>query len=95
MPRNRFAGLIEARHHATAPSPTATSPPCDQEPGAAGVTRGRPRTGKRSNPDYKQISALIRKDTHLSVARALLDEHASRDVSDLLQELLEGWLERR
>ena len=95
MPRNRFAGLIEARHPAAATTAASTSPPRDQELGTAGVTRGRPRTGKRSNPDYKQISALIRKDTHRGVARALLDEDASRDVSDLLQELLEGWLERR
>ena len=57
--------------------------------------RGRPRDGKRSNPDYKQISALIRKDTHRAVVRVLLDDGESRDVSDLLQELLQGWLDSR
>ena len=51
--------------------------------------------GKRSNPDYKQISALVRKDTHRNVMRALLDEPTDRDVSDLLQALLEDWLSGR
>ena len=53
---------------------------------------GRPRNGKSSNPEYKQISALIRKDTHREVVRALLDDNESRDVSDLLQDLLQEWL---
>ena len=56
---------------------------------------GRPRRGKRSNPDYKQISALVRKDTHRNAMRALLDEPTDRDVSDLLQALLEDWLSGR
>ena len=56
---------------------------------------GRPRRGKRSNLNYKQISALVRKDTHRNVMRALLDEPTDRDVSDLLQALLEDWLSGR
>ena len=51
---------------------------------------GRPRA-KRSDPDYTQVTAYIRKDTYLAVKRKLLDLGAV-EFSDTLQELLEDWL---
>ena len=87
---NRFVGLMGARAGATS---FAGGDRDDQRVEIRSL--GRPRHGKRSNPDYKQISALIRKDTHRNVMRALLDETTDRDVSDLLQALLEDWLRGR
>ena len=87
---NRFAGLMNVRAGATA---VAGGDRDDQRMVVRSL--GRPRNGKRSNPDYKQISALVRKDTHRNVMRALLDEPTDRDVSDLLQALLEDWLSGR
>ena len=49
--------------------------------------------GKRSNTDYRQVSAYIRKDTHRRVKMALLEE--DRQFSELVAELLESWLEER
>lgn len=49
--------------------------------------------GKRSNADYRQVSAYIRKDTHRKVKMALLEE--DRQFSELVGELLEDWLEER
>jgi hypothetical protein len=49
--------------------------------------------GKRSNTDYRQVSAYIRKDTHRRVKLALLEEE--RQFSELVAELLENWLDER
>ncbi len=87
---NRFTVLMNARAGATA---GVGGDRDDQQEAVRSL--GRPRHGKRSNPNYKQISALIRKDTHRNVMRALLDETTDRDVSDLLQALLEDWLRGR
>ncbi|MDR9900959.1 hypothetical protein G7B40_041850 [Aetokthonos hydrillicola Thurmond2011] len=52
---------------------------------------GRPR-GKRSDPEFEQITAYIRRDTHLAVKIALLQEGQGREFSELLQELLDEFL---
>ena len=49
--------------------------------------------GKRSDSDYRQVSAYIRKDTHQQVKIALLQEE--REFSELVEELLRDWLESR
>ena len=82
---NRFTGLMKRRE---TDEPTQT----DEARRHTVSVLGRPRNGKSSNPEYKQISALIRKDTHREVVRALLDDNETRDVSDLLQDLLQEWL---
>lgn len=61
---------------------------------------GRPK-GRRSNPDYTQISAYIPLDLLLAVQDALADERrimrqrTARPVSDLVEELLADWLQNR
>ncbi|MEP0920078.1 hypothetical protein NC981_25115 [Leptolyngbya sp. DQ-M1] len=52
---------------------------------------GRPK-GKRSDPDYEQVTAYIRKDTHRDIKIALLQEGQGREFSELVQELLDGFL---
>lgn len=52
--------------------------------------KGRPR-GKRSNPDYEQVTAYIRKETYKNVKKKLLDDPDGRDFSTLLEELLDRW----
>ena len=51
------------------------------------------KVGKRRDEEYKQISAYIRKDTHQQVKIALIEEE--REFSDLVEELLRGWLNER
>lgn len=51
--------------------------------------RGRPRA-KRSDDNYKQVTAYILKTTHLEVKKRLLDEE--REFSELVEELLAEWL---
>jgi hypothetical protein len=52
--------------------------------------RGRP-PGKRSHPDFEQITAYIRKDTHHAVKIELL-KNGRKEFSELVEELLHQWL---
>jgi hypothetical protein len=56
--------------------------------------RGRP-TGKRSDPDFTQTTAYIRAETYKDVRIALLQEGEGREYSELVEELLSGWLKKR
>lgn len=49
--------------------------------------------GKRSDSEYRQVSAYIRRDTHRKVKIALLEE--DREFSELVEELLRDWHDRR
>lgn len=68
------------------PQPPLASPPAPK--------RGRPK-GKRSHPDYEQVTAYIRKETHRDVKIALLQSGEEQEFSELIQELLEQWLKMR
>ena len=56
--------------------------------------RGRP-SGKRSNPEYEQVTAYIRSETYAQTKIALLKEGKRRDFSGLVEELLGEWLKSR
>jgi hypothetical protein len=56
---------------------------------------GRPKTGKRSNPDYRQVSAWVRRDTYRRAMDRLYVKEDRREFSDLVQTLLEDWLRQR
>ena len=58
----------------------------------AGRGRGRPATGKRSNPDWKLYSHYLKRKTQRAAVTKLRAEESERDLSDVLQELLENWL---
>lgn len=57
------------------------------------VRAGGVGVGKRSNAEYRQVSAYIRKDTHRKVKMALLEE--DQEFSELVGRLLEDWLDTR
>jgi hypothetical protein len=65
-----------------------------QAPEAEPRRRGRP-SGKRSDPDYVGFTTYIRKDTHHDVKVALLQEKEGRELSELVEELLAGWLKSK
>lgn len=52
--------------------------------------RGRPKA-KRSDPAFICFTTYIRKDTHLKVKIALLQEGEGREMSELVEELLVDW----
>ena len=51
--------------------------------------------GKRRHPDFEQVTAYIRKETHHQVKLALLRELKCRQFSDLVEELLSSWLKNQ
>ena len=53
--------------------------------------KGRP-PGKRSNPEWKLYSHFLKKRTQRAATDILRAEDDARDLSDVLQELLEKWI---
>ena len=106
---SKFKGLLDAvkTHEPEVEPPTHdeanhTSPVAEPQPYPLPPTpelevepkRGRPK-GKRSHPDYEQVTAYIKTLTYQEVKIALLREGKKREFSELMQELLDDWLESR
>ena len=53
--------------------------------------KGRPK-GKRSNPDFEQVTAYLRKETYRQTKIALLEQSQLTDFSELVEQLLTEWL---
>lgn len=53
--------------------------------------RGRPR-GKRSNDDFQQVTAYVRRVTYRKVSINLLDQENKGEFSELVEDLLQKWL---
>ena len=83
--KSRFDDLMKAKRSGgderASDSPGRDRPPRSQV------------AGKRGDPDYRQVSAYVRKDTHQKVKRALLEE--DREFSVLVEDLLRDWLAKR
>lgn len=60
----------------------------------APVKTEKSKTGKSSNPDYTQVLTYIQRGTHNQVKAALIFDDQKRDLSDLVEELLAGWVEK-
>lgn len=57
---------------------------------SAGQKNTKARTlGKRSDPNYTQITAYIKKDTHENVMRKI---YKQKEFSELVEELLTDWM---
>lgn len=65
-----------------------------REPTAkASRPRGRP-PGKRSDPDWKLFSHFLKRSTQRQATAILFEQDEGRDLSDVLQNLLEKWVAR-
>lgn len=78
---SKFKGILKAAREDEQPDEVLPVP-----------KRGRPK-GKRSHPDYEQVSAYIRKETYRKVKLALLQSGDESDFSELVEKLLGEWLE--
>lgn len=58
------------------------------------AVKGRPAVGKRSDPQYKLYSHLLKKTTQRAVSARLRAVEDGPDFSDLLEQLLSDWLKR-
>jgi hypothetical protein len=66
----------------------------EEAPEQAGTGKvGRP-PGKRSNPNYKRLTVLVKKQTVKRAERLWDDLEPSRDMSDLVEQLLADWVQQ-
>ena len=56
--------------------------------------RGRPK-GKRSNSNFQQVTAYVRRDTYRKVSIELLDRENKGEFSELVEDLLQKWLKEK
>jgi hypothetical protein len=95
--KRKFAALAELHRQLPeeAEAPTTAMEPMPI-PAAVGPeeakSRGRPPTGKRSNPEWKLYSHFLKRKTQRAAVARLQVDDDGRDLSDVLQELLENWL---
>ena len=87
--RSQQDGVGESLEVAAAPSPMSASLAEASAAPVAARKMGRP-PGKRSNPEYQQVTVLLHSATYTETRKRLLGER--QDVSDLINELLSGWL---
>lgn len=89
---SKFKGLLDAAKGREPEEQEAevNQPQLAEQP----LKRGRPK-GKRSHPNYEQVTAYIKKDTYQEIKITLLREGQKREFSELIQELLEDWLRLR
>ena len=85
--------MTAAEPEALLPPSPALPPTPSRLPSPKAETRAESRRrGKNSDPNYRQHSIYLRKDTHKRVKRRLEDMESDQDVSELVQVLLEQWL---
>ena len=95
----KFAALAGIRQQPPEPEKPETveaappAPPPVAERAGKG-SRGRP-AGKRSDPEFQPTTVLLRKATKKAAIRKLEDTDARKDLSDLIEQLLNGWVKRQ
>ncbi len=86
----RRGGNPELRPEARRGAPGSTN--------AAQKKRGRPRGGRRSNPDYVQISARIHKDVRFSLERVLAERSQREgryvEMAEVIEDLMRFYVEK-
>lgn len=93
--------VVPVIEEAPAPTPLPVPEQNAPEQGSESPRRtGRPATGKKSDPNYRQVTAYVRKDLYRNVTDALYDESRGLDTkrkefSELVDELLERWWQDR
>ncbi len=77
---------------------SSEAPPQDEEKQLEVKKRGRPATGKRSDPDWIGRTYYIRKETDLDIEGELLQlkrKGVDLDKSELVDSLLTAWVKWR
>ncbi|MBK9169084.1 MAG: hypothetical protein IPM24_16655 [Bryobacterales bacterium] len=90
---SKFKELFEARQIVN-DADTQVSGVARTQPADTPKRRGRP-PAMRSDPDFLQVTAYIRKKTHRKVKIALLEDGTEGNFSELVETLLEEWLSTR
>ena len=107
MSKNRFTGLQAVKqlqnskeiqikktpqNKAFEQSPVKIELKSNGSDDATAPRRGRPN-GKRSSAEFQQVTAYVRRNTYRRVSIKLLDRENKGEFSELIEELLQKWLE--
>jgi hypothetical protein len=100
-PENKFAAILQARHDSTGAETAVVSPvQRGPEAPAAATSKGTGRPGgkgKKSDPNFRQVTAYIPQQLHNNATIALRLTNQIRvdadkeDFSELLTRLLADW----
>jgi hypothetical protein len=92
MSESKFSGTLRRLKK----TPAASTDPKPSIPSSTGQLplTGHYR-GKRSDPQWTNITILMRKSIKRDARRRLEDEEEGRDLSDLIDQLLLEWLEKQ
>ena len=96
--RGKFAALADLNKpeaeviESEAPVVEIAAAPAKAKSASVGQGRGRPISGKRSNPEYRLSSHYLKRKTQRAAVAKLMAKDDGRDLSDVLQELLERWV---
>ena len=99
MTENKFAKMLQTARENQATDQEQELSPQPRRPRntvsirAATKGRGRPATGKRSDPNYESTTVFLRSATKAAAARLLLDDK-EQDLSGVLEKLLSEWVRR-
>lgn len=96
--QNKFVRMMSvAREHQASdgkPSQDLRDPSTQPMPRvSAKAQRGRPATGKRSDPTYESTTVFLKVETKIAAHRLLL-ERKQQNLSDVLEGLLAGWVKK-
>ena len=100
--QSKFAGALGALNRLPEVSPEPARPidvplPVPAAPALvheAPKGRGRP-PGKRSDPEFKATTLLLREKTKRTAMRLLEDNGRGQDLSELVEQLLAQWSKRQ
>ena len=84
----RFSSVLNRAAIVPEPPPEFMSEPEDILP-TTKSKMGRP-PGKKSNPEYTQVTVYLRKEVHQAARKLLIDEQ--RQFSDLVGDLVSQWI---
>jgi hypothetical protein len=82
--RSKFSAIV-GRHQEASRVPAADSP------------RPARKAAKSTDPAFTKLTAYVRKKTHQEVKIRLLqqEQEQGRDFSELVEDLLAGWLKKK
>ena len=93
---NKFGSILrEAKDRPRESDDVSPEPTPLPSPAPAPRSPGRPKTGKRSDPTFEQVSAYVPKALYRDVRIALLEDDNGKEFSDIIGELLAAWLKDR
>ena len=93
--KTRFSGLLNRTTVPADPAPEvkaepelAPLPASPPPPTLVAPKMGRP-AGKKTNPEYTQVTVYLRKEVHRQAKKLLIDD--GREFSELVDELVSKW----